>query len=295
MKDSIYQITFIIKSFYDLILNYFKKIYIHRLNIWATELQWQKLHFFIILFLCSNSIFLSAASTPKLVDWHSTEGLKRFSQSQYKVDFPYLANQFQNQLDGLICGPTTGAIILNALKIGNKKAALPKVNFKEKYRKYLPKHRDPRVARYTPDSFMNQKAQVIKNWAQLYGQPINDVNDFGLQIRQLHKIFLTHGAKSKLRIVNKDLSDQRIKQEFLSNLSRRKDYVVINYKRSIIGQKGGGHISPLGAYDKKTDSFLIMDVNSSKYHWVWVKTKDIINAMRTFDTIENRGYLLITN
>jgi len=35
----------------------------------------------------------------------------------------------------------------------------------------------------------------------------------------------------------------------------------VNYKRSAIGQKGGGHISPLGAYDEISDSFLVLDVN----------------------------------
>lgn len=60
------------------------------------------------------------------------------------------------------------------------------------------------------------------------------------------------------------------------------------------GQKGGGHISPIGAYDQQSDSFLIMDVNPNKAPWVWVKSRDLISAMRTFDTVENRGYLLIS-
>ena len=59
------------------------------------------------------------------------------------------------------------------------------------------------------------------------------------------------------------------------------------------GQEGGGHISPLGAYDRASDSFLIMDVNPNRAPWVWVKAEALIGAMRTFDTVENRGYLLI--
>jgi len=39
------------------------------------------------------------------------------------------------------------------------------------------------------------------------------------------------------------------------------DLAIVNYKRSAIGQKGGGHISPLGAYDEISDSFLVLDVN----------------------------------
>lgn len=68
----------------------------------------------------------------------------------------------------------------------------------------------------------------------------------------------------------------------------------MNYLRSALGQPGGGHISPLGAYDDKTDSFLVMDVNPNTAPWVWVKASDLIGAMRTFDVKENRGFLLVS-
>ena len=55
----------------------------------------------------------------------------------------------------------------------------------------------------------------------------------------------------------------------------------------------GGHISPLGAYDEMSDSFLIMDVDPNIAPWVWVESDDLIGAMRTFDTVENRGYVLV--
>ena len=252
---------------------------------------YQKFLFIFIFFLSAISTAEPAVS---LVDWQSSEGLKRLSQSEHKMDFPSLANQFQNQFDKLSCGPTTGAIVLNALRL-NKKISLPKMSFPKKYKRHLPKILDPRVARYSPESFMNpnNKLKNIKTSKQLYGQPINKKKDLGLQLRQLHEIFLSHGIDSKLRVANKNLSNEVIKQELINNLKTKEDYVVINYKRTELRQKGGGHISPLGAYDEKTDSFLIMDVNSTRYNWVWVKTKDLILSMRSFDTKENRGYLLL--
>ena len=215
------------------------------LNHLGSTRQWRKWVFYIILLLCANGEAQTEKSSVKLVDWHSAEGLIRLSRSSYKADFSRLSSQFQNQFDRSTCGPTTGAIVLNALRIGKSKT-LPKTNFNDKYRKYLKKDYDPRVARYTLESFMNEKAQKIKSWMQLYGQPINGKSDFGLQIRQLHKIFLTHGVKSKLRIVNKKLSNQHIKRELASNLGRKGDYVVINYKRPALGQKGRGAYLPFG-------------------------------------------------
>ena len=282
---------------------------------------------YLKLFFCLTLLLSFSALSESgvvLTDWQSLEGLKRLSQSKHKVDFPSLSNQFQNQADKLSCGPTTGAIVLNALRMGQDKT-LPKMRFPKKYKKYLSKKFDPRVARYSPESFMkpnkieskkriskhrnkkkkssspksysrkskSQKTAKIKTLKQVYGQPIHSKKDFGLQLRQLHEIFMSHGLDSKLRVVGKELSDEVIRQDLISNLKTKGDYVVINYKRSELGQKGGGHISPLGAYDEKTDSFLIMDVNSTRYNWVWTQTKALIRSMRSFDTKENRGYILL--
>jgi hypothetical protein len=68
---------------------------------------------------------------------------------------------------------------------------------------------------------------------------------------------------------------------------------VVNYRRAELGQGGGAHISPLGAYDAESDSVLVLDVNPSSAGWVWVPLAALVRAMRTFDTVENRGYLLV--
>ena len=70
--------------------------------------------------------------------------------------------------------------------------------------------------------------------------------------------------------------------------------MLANYARRILGQKNGGHISPVGADDERSDSFLITDVNPNRAPWVWVRSDDLIAAMRTFDTVENRGCLLVS-
>ena len=107
------------------------------------------------------------------------------------------------------------------------------------------------------------------------------------------ELFKQHGVETQVRVVNQALDNRWIKQELLNNLATADDYVVVNYKRSVLQQAGGGHISPLAAYHQATDSFLIMDVTPNKADWVWVKADSLLNAMRTFDSLENRGYLLL--
>jgi hypothetical protein len=93
--------------------------------------------------------------------------------------------------------------------------------------------------------------------------------------------------------VDNDQVEQDIRNELADNLKRRDNYVIVAYKRDAVGQRGGGHISPLGAYDSESDSFLVLDVNPSSADWVWMPSATLIRGMRTFDTVENRGYILI--
>ena len=64
-------------------------------------------------------------------------------------------------------------------------------------------------------------------------------------------------------------------------------------RRRAVGQQGPPHISPIGAYDDQSDSFLVLDVNPASAGWVWMPTATLVKGMRTFDTVENRGYILI--
>ena len=66
-------------------------------------------------------------------------------------------------------------------------------------------------------------------------------------------------------------------------LKSGKAYVIVNVYRSKMHEHKGGHMSPLAAYDKRTDRFLFMDVSRYKYPPVWVKTQDLWNVMNTKD------------
>jgi len=87
---------------------------------------------------------------------------------------------------------------------------------------------------------------------------------------------------------------RRLASESLASLNR---FVIVNYLRRVLGEEIGGHISPLGAYDEKSDRFLILDVARYKYPPVWVKTADLFDAMNTLDSDNDnktRGYVLIS-
>jgi len=67
------------------------------------------------------------------------------------------------------------------------------------------------------------------------------------------------------------------------NASTPADYLVVNYLRDALGQEGGGHFSPVGAYDAASDRVLILDVATFRYPPVWARVADLYAAMNTVD------------
>jgi len=72
--------------------------------------------------------------------------------------------------------------------------------------------------------------------------------------------------------------------------------LVVSYSRKILKQTGDGHFSPLAAYDKESDSVLILDTARFKYGAHWTKLPLMYEAMKEYDrtTGKSRGYALLS-
>ena len=240
---------------------------------------------------------LAVGSPPSepLIEWNSEESSERLSRASHKTDFFPLSNHFISQDNKIFCGPVSSAIVLNALRLG-RRGGLPEdtQSIAKDERVWFPEGFNPFFGKYTPNNVLDDRT---KRRIEVLGKPVRIdgilKSDYGLQLRQLAQVLRAHGLDVQIRVVDEHADTGDIRQELAANLATRDDFVLVNYSRRSLGQEGGGHISPLGAYDKGTDSFLIMDVNPNRAPWVWVRSGDLIRAMRTFDTIENRGYLLV--
>jgi Phytochelatin synthase len=228
-----------------------------------------------------------------LVPFGSDEGLRRLARADAKRGFAALANQFEAQLNGAFCGPTTAAIVLNAAR--SRSAELPRDHdrLREGDLKHLPPGIDPIVPRYTQDNVI---AKGMKTRAQVLGEPLvidgKTKRDFGYQLRQFDEMLRANGLVTRAVVVDDRMAQDTVRAELIAALNRPDTYALINYRREAVGQKGGGHISPLGAYDAASDSFLVLDVNPAAASWVWMPTATLVRGMRTFDTVENRGYVV---
>ena len=240
---------------------------------------------------------VGAPSADRLVEFTDPESMTRLSRSDYKIDFFHLAVQFESQTNKAFCGPTSATIVLNALRAANDRIEKPQDAslVPAGVRQRLGGAFDPLYHRYTQYDVFNAEAAAVKTPAEVLGAPRTPgaKPDPGLQLRQLQALLAANGVASTLRIVDDALADETIRAELKTNLASADDYVIVNYTRAALGQEGGGHISPLGAYDEASDSFLILDVNPNGHTWVWAPAAMLIHAMRTTDGTENRGYLLV--
>jgi hypothetical protein len=237
---------------------------------------------------------VAAPDSGSLVTFASSEGLARLARADATVDFPELANQFEAQSNAAFCGPTTAAIVLNALQ--GRRADLPRDRgrLRADDLRHLPPGADLSLPRYTQDNVIERGA---KTRAQVLGEPMPIAGtlrrDVGYQLRQFDEMLRANGARTRMVVVDAARPSDEVRADLIANLRQHGDYAIVAYHRARVGQPGGGHISPLGAYDAVSDSFLVMDVNPASAGWVWMSATTLIAGMRTFDTVENRGYVLI--
>lgn len=229
------------------------------------------------------------------VDWDSSEGIQRLSQAAVKQDFFALAPQFEGQSNKVYCGIASATIVLNALRLHENKPIQPDTSsIADEDRAWFPKKDGwlPFWDRYTQNSVV---AYSSKPRIEIFGKPdaAGAQSDYGLHLDDERRLLTNAGLRVNAVSVN-DLGQQdKMKKEIIAALEQPDAFVIVNFLRSAIGQKGDGHFSPLGAYDAKSDSFLMIDVSNTQHPWVWVDSQTLFKGMHTLDGQQYRGYLTV--
>jgi Phytochelatin synthase len=206
-----------------------------------------------------------------LVGFTSHDGESYFAESDAREAYFPLASNFLTQKTQAYCGVASIVMVLNALSI-----PAPPVPEYEPYRTF------------TQDNVLTPQTDAVLPREVLARQ--------GMTLDQIGGILLTQPVKVEIHHAAESSVDE-FRKVARSYLGEPGHFVLINYLRRAIGQEDGGHISPLGAYDGKTDRFLILDVARYRYPPVWVTTTDIFDAMNTRDSDnenKTRGFVLVT-
>lgn len=243
---------------------------------------------FITILTFLNQSF--AKDTSNITPWNSIAGIKRLENSKYKNDFYQLANFYQAQINPLYCSAATGTAILNALNHDNIKSQKPaEVTTPSgkliEFRLYLQSH------------FFNEKTDKIKSKKiiDLKVKNNNDQYDPGLSLLDFAKILRSYNLKAKVFYADK--YDEKAINQFRQNLKKtlndKNKFIAVNFYGKAIGNRTGGHISLLGAYDQKSDSILVLDAALHKNPWYFVKLNKLYAAMHTKDNNSYRGYVIV--
>jgi hypothetical protein len=233
----------------------------------------------VLPFILMSQLGAASGFPGAVVEVNSEEGQARLARATVRADFESLAYNFEAQTNHKLSGLASAAIVLNALRASsNVRPATP-----AKPGTPGPAGIDLFYYRYTQQTFFNSYKENEKALKS------------GFELRKYARALRANRLRVDLRIADKSLSDAQIRSELITNLSEGGNYVLINYNRIAFGQIGSGVISPLGAYDERSDSFLVLDVNPSVAPWIWVKSAELIAAMRTKGGSENRGYVLISD
>jgi len=206
----------------------------------------------------------------RLIELDSSLGEQWLIDSRAREDYVPLSIQFETQQNQAFCGVASMVMVLNALGIEAPDA--PEYGRK----------------RFTQENIFNRKTDgvITQETIARQGMTLEELGAFLARYPVNTQVY--HGG---------DVSLREFRQLMVENLQQPDDFVLVNYLRKSIEQERGGHISPVAAYHRQSDRFLILDVARYKYPPIWVSAEDLWNSTRTVDSVsgKTRGLVLVTS
>jgi len=195
----------------------------------------------------------------RLISISTHEGSERLKNSEALADYQNLAASYKAQNQRSYCGVASSVSVLGSLGIKTNQ-----------------------------DNFFTTAASQVRTQ--------NEVMSGGMTLDDLADLLETYGAKVSVNHAEEFNIDQ-FRKTLESNLATKNNYLIVNYQRQVLGQGRVGHISPVSAYDRESDSVLIMDTAAHKYPHTWVPVKMLFDAMKTIDSDSGlmRGFVEVSN
>jgi hypothetical protein len=209
-----------------------------------------------------------------LIAFDSADGKKLFREcldAGHAEGYFHLAGNFASQSEPAYCGPSSLAMVLNALQID------PRRRWKGAWRWYT----DELLEGCLPLSVVKRKGITFSQFTCL--------------------------ASGHCDVEAKRPEDHSY-EEFVEDIRRvtsrtdNQEHMVVSFARATLGQTGDGHFSPIGAFcprpseqDTKGGLVLVLDVARFKYPSYFCQTKLLYEATKPLDrtTGKSRGWFLL--
>jgi hypothetical protein len=196
-------------------------------------------------------------------------GLRMLEESDAKRNYTALVINFTTQINETYCGVATTAVVFNASGIPRPVSTA-----------------DPKFHYFDQVNLITDRVKKVIN--------INEVLASGMTLDTYGRFLSCFPVQAKVTHAG-DTTRSAFLQTAIRTLKSHHDFLVVNYFRPDVGQVGGGHYSPVAAYDAATDRFLILDVARYRYPPVWVPATRLWNAMEAVDSDSgrSRGFVVI--
>ncbi|MEP4149494.1 MAG: phytochelatin synthase family protein [Halioglobus sp.] len=199
----------------------------------------------------------------------SDEGRRLINESRHKADYWQLSSSLVTQRTQTLCSIASSVTVLNAL------------GFKR-----------PEEPEYYPYNYFNQ--------SNFFNVPVSEVvsltsvSEEGMTLENLTDVMRALGVLA-LSVHAGDSTLEEFRGALEADLTTGHSAIIINYDRTNVGQKGGGHFSPVAAYHAPSDRVLILDVARYKYAPSWISLEILFKSMSTIDSRsrKSRGWIQI--
>ncbi|RKE38842.1 phytochelatin synthase [Paraburkholderia sp. BL23I1N1] len=206
---------------------------------------------------------------PNLIALTQPAGQKRLMASAHNQSYWPLSQYFETQRNEAYCSVATSVMALNALGIRRPVSTqypdFPYFSQEDFFRSV-----DPQVA----------TAAGVSKEGMTLDQLSSALGAFPIEVKSFHAGDLTLG---QFRDLIRDTT------------GRSNRFALLNFRRMEIGEAGGGHWSPLAAYDAASDSALLLDVARYKYPAVWVPVTQLYAGALAADSVSglSRGIVIV--
>ncbi|MEO0376363.1 MAG: phytochelatin synthase family protein [Cyanobacteria bacterium P01_A01_bin.17] len=231
----------------------------------------------VILGSPGSSAAQEISKTKVLIDLDSQMGEQLLFTSPARRDYLPLSSEFVTQDHLAYCGVATIVMILNALDVDAPEVA---------------SHTVPGLVSYR---FFTQE-NVLENEKTHSVIKAETIKKQGMTLQELGGLFQSYPLDVQV-FHGQEVSLDQFRDSVVQNLQQPNNYVAVNYLRRSLGQEGGGHISPIAAYNAESDRFLILDVARYRYEPLWVEAEALWKAINTLDSTsgKSRGFVLISS
>jgi hypothetical protein len=195
--------------------------------------------------------------------------------------FVPLSMYFTTQDNPTYCGPASCSMVLNATHIARERWDGDK---------------NDRFRLFTQKNLFTSAVRSVITEAMVQGEVAgpNGQSEPGMTLEILGKVLATFPLSVRLQYAS-ERSLEHFIEDAVRVLKTHDTFLVVNYNRKLVGQDGGGHISPVAAYHEPTRRFLVLDVARYRYPPCWIEAERLFAAMRNEDAAsgKSRGYVVV--